>query len=153
MIQPKAQTQPSSYKTAKAGDFPDPPMASERRGPRRFRYGPGFAHLPILLGALMLLRLSPLSLQMAPANQIKTCISPQQGNGHGIAHAGRGPAHEGGRVDTHLHVRKCLYRPVLQHISFRCAQLSALRTSFLCNRQTLGNAGYLFSVCQSGPWP
>ena len=58
----------------------------------------------------------------------------QQGNGHGIAHVGRGPAHEGGRVDTHFHVRKCLYRPVLQHISFRCAQLSALRTSFSIGR-------------------
>ena len=35
----------------------------------------GLAHLPILLGALMLLRLSPLSLQMAPANQIKTKLN------------------------------------------------------------------------------
>ena len=42
-MQPKAQTQPSSHKTAKAGDFLDPPMASERRGPRRFGYGPGFS--------------------------------------------------------------------------------------------------------------
>ena len=35
----------------------------------------GLAHLPIPLGALMLLRLSPLSLQMAPANQIKTKLN------------------------------------------------------------------------------
>ena len=48
-------------------------------------------------------------------------------------HAGRGPAHEGGRVETHFHVRKCLYRSYLQHVSFRCAQLSALRTSFSTN--------------------
>ena len=32
----------------------------------------------------------------------------EKGNGHGIAHAERGPAHEGGRVDTHFHVRKML---------------------------------------------
>ena len=35
----------------------------------------GLAHLPIPLGALMLLRLSPLSLQMAAANQIKTKLN------------------------------------------------------------------------------
>ena len=75
MIQPKAQTQLSSYKTAKAGDFPDLqwPVGGVVLGV--LGAARGLAHLPILLGALMLLRLSPLSLQMAPANQIKTKLN------------------------------------------------------------------------------
>ena len=75
MIQPKAQTQLSSYKTAKTGDFPDLqwPVGGVVLGV--LGAARGLAHLPILLGALMLLRLSPLSLQMAPANQIKTKLN------------------------------------------------------------------------------
>ena len=46
-------------------------------------------------------------------------------------HAGRAPVHEGGRVGTDFRGTKCLYRPSLQHVSFRCAQLYASRTSFL----------------------
>ena len=75
MIQLKAQTQPSSHKAAKAGDFPDLqwPVSGVVLGV--LGAARGLAHLPILLGALMLLRLSPLSLQMAPANQIKTKLN------------------------------------------------------------------------------
>ena len=78
MIQPKAQTQPSSHKTAKAGDFPDLQWPVDTVGGVVLGVlgaARGLAHLPILLGALMLLRLSPLSLQMAPANQIKTKLN------------------------------------------------------------------------------
>ena len=46
-------------------------------------------------------------------------------------HAGRAPVREGGRVGTDFRRTKCLYRPSLQHVSFRCAQLYASRTSFL----------------------
>ena len=75
MIQPKAQTQPSSHKTAKAGDFPDIQWQVSGVALGVLGAARGLAHLPILLGALMLLRLSLLSLQMAPANQIKTKLN------------------------------------------------------------------------------
>ena len=45
-------------------------------------------------------------------------------------HAGRALAREGGQVGTDLRRTKCLCRPAVQHVSFRCAQLCALWTSF-----------------------
>ena len=45
-------------------------------------------------------------------------------------HAGRALAREGGQVGTELRRTKCLCRPAVQHVSFRCAQLCALWTSF-----------------------
>ena len=75
MIQPKAETQPSSYKTAKADDFPDLqwPVGGVVHGV--VDTAGGLVHISILFCALLLLRLSPLSLQMAPANQIKTKLN------------------------------------------------------------------------------
>ena len=78
MIQPKAQTQPSSHKTAttaKAGNFPDLQLPVGGVVLGVLDAARGLAHFRILLGALMSLRLFSLSLQMAPANQIKTKLN------------------------------------------------------------------------------